>query len=79
MAGHGPHAAAVARTTDEARAGRSEQDRRLLADPARAIEASRAMLAKGGKECERYFRAGFEVTYEAYNRRDWALGRPARS
>jgi hypothetical protein len=73
VARHGPHPAAVAATTDEARAGRSERELRLLADPARAVEATKAVLAEGGERAERFFRAGFEIAYAAYNRRDWEL------
>lgn len=73
VARHGPHPAAVAATTDSARAGRTERERRLLADPARAVEATKAVLAEGGEQADRFFRAGFEISWAAYNRLDWEL------
>lgn len=73
MARWGPHAEASARTSDEARAGRSEREWLLIADPARAVEATRAVLAAGGADADRFFRLGFGVAYAAYSRRDWEL------
>lgn len=73
VARHGPHPAAVAATTDSARAGRSERERRLLADPARAVETTKAVLSEGGEKADRFFRAGFEISWDAYNRGDWEL------
>jgi hypothetical protein len=63
----------VAATTDSARAGRTERERRLLADPARAVEATKAVLSEGGEQADRFFRAGFEISWAAFNRRDWEL------
>lgn len=69
----GPHPEAVARTSAAARTGRSDVDRALLADPERGRAANVEMLARGGEECERFLRAGFEASFAAYSRRDWEL------
>jgi hypothetical protein len=73
MAGWGPHPEAVARTTDEARAGRSDRERQLLADPAGAVEATTAVFAEGGERARRFLHSGFRIAYAAYSRRDWEV------
>jgi hypothetical protein len=70
---HRLHPAAVARTTDEARRGRSEFDRAVVNDPERTRRATAAILAGDARERERVMREGFARGYEAYNRRDWEL------
>lgn len=69
----GPHPAAVAWTTEEARQGRSAVERAAVRDPTGAVRRTAEALAQGGPERERRMRRGFESAYQAFSRRDWEL------
>ena len=66
----GPHPAAIAATSDVARAGRSEADWLILRDPERARIASIALL-EPGREAD--MNAAVGRLYAAYSRGDWEL------
>jgi hypothetical protein len=65
-----PDPAAVALTSDEAREARTELDRIVLGDPERARMRTADALAAGAEDT---VRRGFELSYAAFNRRDWEL------
>jgi len=69
----GPDPAAVALTSDQAREGRSELDWAVINDPERARLRTAEALAAGGEVAEATVRRGFELSYEAFSRRDWEL------
>jgi hypothetical protein len=73
MTAWGPHPEASAITTDEARAGRSELEWRLIRDPERAVRGTAALLAGAGPDRDARLFEGVARTFGAYNRRDWEI------
>jgi hypothetical protein len=69
----GPHPAAIAATSEEARASRPQLGWDLIRDPAPAVERTVAALAAGGREATEFIRGGVLLGYDAYTRRDWEL------
>lgn len=67
------HPAAVAKTSDEARDGRSPGDLAVMREPERARLAFAALMAGDGPDREERVEAGFARAYAAYSRRDWEL------
>jgi hypothetical protein len=65
-----PDPAAVALTSDEAREARTELDRMVLANPERARLRIADALAASAEDT---VRRGFDLSYAAFNRRDWEL------
>jgi hypothetical protein len=68
-----PDPAAVAETTNAARASRSPADRAVVADPERARRRIAEALVQGGDAADSVMRRGFERAYDAFTRRDWEL------
>jgi ketosteroid isomerase-like protein len=69
----GPHPEAVARTSDDARASRSELDWAVINDPESARLRTAQALAAESEEAAETVRRGFALSYDAFNRRDWEL------
>jgi hypothetical protein len=70
----GPHPEAVARTTDEARRGRSIAERLAMRLPGRIHRVARVVLDRPGLPGRgSLIRYAYRRTYAAYNRGDWEL------
>ena len=73
MALTGPHPAATALTSDEARAGRSEADWAAIRDPASIAAAVAEILAGENPQGSPVLREVVSRAFAAYSRGDWEL------
>ena len=74
MGNCGPHPAATARTSEEARRGRTALDWALLENPEQVARGTASLLAGDDHAArDEAMRGGFARIYEAYNRRDWEI------
>jgi hypothetical protein len=69
----GPHPAAVARTIEEARRGRTPAEWAAIREPDTARRRFAEVMARGGPDLEEVVRRGFRSSYAAFTRRDWEL------
>lgn len=71
--GIGPHPAAIARTSNEARGARSPGELALLNDPEAGRRAIMGAQARGGQDLKRFWERSWRAAWAAWTRRDWEV------